>query len=155
MKLKIFFVIALSFGFLIPNNFVIATNSTTEKLLDSINAQNQAFEKTSEVGAPTDIRIIVAKIIKIFLGFVGFLATAYLVYGGYMYMTSAGNETRASDASKIMLYSALGILIILASYSITNFVYNSFQKSLKQTETTTNSPSGGSGSQFSGSNFRP
>lgn len=118
-------------GFLFSFSFTMAATSTV--IQDAMNAQNQAFAgKTgANIGEAKDIRIIVANIIRVFLGFVGFLATTYFVYGGYMYMTSAGNEGRASSASKIMLYGALGILIILASYSITTFVYKSFQRSLK------------------------
>ncbi|PIZ95796.1 MAG: hypothetical protein COX80_03630 [Candidatus Magasanikbacteria bacterium CG_4_10_14_0_2_um_filter_33_14] len=154
IRKKIILFLLVILGVFCFTNFSLAVNSTTESLIDSINSQNQAFENSSEVGAPQDIRIIIAKIIKIFLGFVGFLATAYLVYGGYLYMTSAGNETRAEDASKIMLYSALGIFIILASYSITNFVYKSFQASLEQTQTTGSQNSGGT--NFSNENsFRP
>lgn len=131
MNIKIFFAaLIVLFVTFFSYNFVAAQNSTTEQLYDSIAKQNNAFQNSSEIGPPQDIRIIVARIIKVFLGFVGFLATVYLVYGGYMYMTSAGNESRASDASKIMLYSALGILIILTSYSITNYVYKIFERSL-------------------------
>jgi len=52
-----------------------------------------------------------------------------------MYMTAAGNEQRTSNAGKIILFSALGIFIILASYSITRFVYNTFQKGVNSTYT--------------------
>ncbi|MFA7314589.1 MAG: pilin [Candidatus Magasanikbacteria bacterium] len=131
MKNGKLFLIILVLGFLMPTNFVFATTSTN-KVLDSINSQNQAFETGSKVGTPTDIRIIVARIIKIFLGFVGLLATVYLVYGGYLYMSSAGNDTQVANASKIMLYSALGLFVILGSYAIVNFVYKSFQDSLYQ-----------------------
>ncbi|OIO18951.1 MAG: hypothetical protein COY69_01845 [Candidatus Magasanikbacteria bacterium CG_4_10_14_0_8_um_filter_32_14] len=130
MKKSQFFILLIILGFLLPFSFVSAVTST--KVIDNINSQNNAFEKGSKISAPADVRIVVARIIKIFLGFVGLLATVYLIYGGFLYMTSSGDATKVTSASKIMLYSAIGLFIILASYSITNFVYKSFQDSLYQ-----------------------
>jgi len=48
-------------------------------------------------------------------------------------MTSAGNETRSGNASKIMLFSTLGILIVLTSYSITLFIYKVYLSSIEPT----------------------
>jgi len=133
MKKKKIFVLLIILGFLLSFGVVVAATSTST-LQNSIEAQNQAFagKNGANLGDPKDTRVIVANIIKVFLGFLGFLATTYLVYGGYMYMTSAGNDQRADKASKIMFYSALGLFIILASYSITLFVFNVYQKSLEQ-----------------------
>ncbi|PIR78084.1 MAG: hypothetical protein COU28_03570 [Candidatus Magasanikbacteria bacterium CG10_big_fil_rev_8_21_14_0_10_36_16] len=130
-KNKLLFV-AVIFGLLFCNiTFVHAANS----IQDSINAQDQAFagQGGAKLGNPQDPRIIVANIIRVFLTFVGTLATAYLVYGGYLYMTSAGNETRSGNASKIMLFSTLGILIVLTSYSITLFIYKVYLSSIEPT----------------------
>ena len=85
----------------------------------------QAFagEEGANFGAPSDPRVIVARIIKIFLGFVGILITIYIIYGGFLFMTSGGSEERISKARKIILYGSLGAMIILMSYSFAYFAY--------------------------------
>ncbi|PLX26570.1 hypothetical protein C0581_04020 [Candidatus Parcubacteria bacterium] len=90
-----------------------------------IQRQMEAFagEDGAEYGQPADIRVVVARIIKIFLSIVGTLAVAYTMYGGYLYMTSGGAEERISRARKIILYGALGSMVILMSYSFAYFAY--------------------------------
>lgn len=146
MEKKKFFILLIILGFLLFGA-VTTASATNSSLQDSMSAQNQALagKNGANLGEAKDIRIVVANIIKIFLGFVGTLATAYLFYGGYMYMTSAGNEQRIGNASKIMLYSALGLFIILASYSITSFIYKTYQKSLEQSSNTTTGQSSQNG----------
>ncbi|MFA7245046.1 MAG: hypothetical protein WC070_02580 [Candidatus Magasanikbacteria bacterium] len=127
-----------TFFFTLVIIFVVSANfssslvySQTGNLQDQINKQNNAFaaDDAANIGSSTDIRIIVARIIKIFLGFVGFLVTTYLVYGGYLYITSAGNTDRTEKGMQIILYAALGVFIVLASYSIAKFVYYIYYES--------------------------
>ncbi|MBI5023159.1 MAG: hypothetical protein HZC05_03295, partial [Candidatus Magasanikbacteria bacterium] len=44
--------------------------------------------------ANTDIRMIIAKIIRAALGLVGITMIGFIIYAGWMYMTSAGNEEK-------------------------------------------------------------
>lgn len=74
--------------------------------------------------AQTDIRIIIAKIIRAFLGLLGIIAICLTIYGGWMYMTSEGNETKVETAKNILKNMAIGLAIILSSYAIAQFVIN-------------------------------
>ncbi|KKR97959.1 MAG: hypothetical protein UU49_C0021G0022 [Candidatus Magasanikbacteria bacterium GW2011_GWC2_41_17] len=56
----------------------------------------------------TDIRIIIARIINVALGLLGIVALVLVIWGGYEYMTAAGDEEQ--------------IGIILSAYAITQFV---------------------------------
>lgn len=69
-----------------------------------------------------EVSELIVRIIKAILGVVGVILFAMLVYGGFMYMTSAGNETRIGLAKRIITYAIIGIVIILASYIIAEFV---------------------------------
>ncbi|HDQ22804.1 MAG TPA: hypothetical protein ENN28_02395 [Candidatus Uhrbacteria bacterium] len=69
-----------------------------------------------------DIRITIAKIIRAFLGFLGILAVLIILYGGYMYMTSAGNPEKIETAKKILKNAVIGLLIILSSFAIAQFI---------------------------------
>ncbi|MDD2656890.1 MAG: hypothetical protein PHQ18_05000 [Patescibacteria group bacterium] len=131
MKIKkILIITGIILGLLVVN--IAVSHAAGTSIEDAMAAQNQAFagKNAANLGTPKDVRIIVTNIIRIFLSFVGLLATTYLVYGGYLYMTAAGNESRTSSASKIMLSSALGLLIVLTSYSITMLIYKIYLSSI-------------------------
>ena len=131
MKIKkILIITGIILGLLVVN--IAVSHAAGTSIEDAMAAQNQAFagKTAANLGSPKDVRIIVTNIIRIFLSFVGLLATTYLVYGGYLYMTAAGNESRTSSASKIMLSSALGLLVVLTSYSITMLIYKIYLSSI-------------------------
>ena len=64
----------------------------------------------------------VGKIIKIVLGFLGIIFLALTVYAGVLWMTAAGNEEKVTKALDILKTSVIGLIIIVAAYSITYFV---------------------------------
>ena len=73
-------------------------------------------------GGETDFRTLVLTIITYFLGFLGLLAVIMIIYGGITYVTSAGNDEAVGKAKKIILYSVIGIVVILLSFVIVNAV---------------------------------
>lgn len=64
----------------------------------------------------------VGKIIKIVLGLLGIIFLALTVYAGVLWMTAAGNEEQVTKSLGILKTSIIGLVIILAAYSITYFV---------------------------------
>ncbi|MBI2436744.1 MAG: hypothetical protein HYV41_03320 [Candidatus Magasanikbacteria bacterium] len=114
------------------------SSSPSSSLSAQINKQTKALvgKEGAQIQSSADIRIIIARTIKVFLGFVGTLATVYTVYGGYLYLTSAGSEDRMSHGRRIILYGVLGILIILSSYSIAWFVYKIYYRASEDPFTT-------------------
>jgi len=73
-----------------------------------------------------DLRAIVMDIINIVLGFLGFIALIIVLYGGFVYMTSAGDSTKVEKAKKILTNGAIGLFIILASWGIVAFIFSLF-----------------------------
>lgn len=69
-------------------------------------------------GCGTSLRQTVVTIINYFLGFLGLLAVIMIIYGGFLYVSSAGNEENVGKAKKIILYAAVGIVMIALSYLI-------------------------------------
>ena len=50
----------------------------------------------------TDPRQVIANIINIALGFLGIIAVAIVLIGGFKWMTAAGNEDKVEEAKKII-----------------------------------------------------
>jgi len=71
-----------------------------------------------------DIRIIIAKIIRIILGFLGIIAVGLIIYAGWLWMTSEGNEEKVGQAKKILQNAVIGLIIIMASFAIASFILN-------------------------------
>jgi len=72
----------------------------------------------------TDIRIIIAKIIRAFLGVLGIVALGFTLYGGYIYMTAGGDDTKVKTSKAILKNMVIGLAIILSAFAITQFVIN-------------------------------
>lgn len=69
-----------------------------------------------------DPRITVAKIIRVLLGFLGILAICLILYAGFVWMMSGGNEEKISKAKAILKNAVIGLIIILASFGIVSFL---------------------------------
>lgn len=69
-----------------------------------------------------DLRITIAKVIRAALGLLGIIAVSIVLYGGFLYMTSAGNEEKIDKAKKTLINGFIGLLIILSAFAITQFI---------------------------------
>ncbi len=86
-----------------------------------------ALDTGLEYGAYTglttqDIRVTIMKIVRVILGFVGIIALIIIIYGGYVWMTSAGNPEKIDQAKKILQNAAIGLAIIFFSFAIVSFI---------------------------------
>jgi len=80
-----------------------------------------------EFGAQTglgggDIRVIIGRIIQVFLGLLGVVALILIVYGGFLWMTSGGNEEQIARAKRTLTQAVIGLIIILSAFAIAQFV---------------------------------
>jgi uncharacterized SAM-binding protein YcdF (DUF218 family) len=126
MYKKIIFAVVLIIAIFLAVNFLILPNEAR--------AQEAANElawggKQGIIGSAIglgdeDPRIIAAKIIRVFLGFLGIIAFGLIVYAGWLWMTSEGNEEKIEQSKKILKNAAVGLLIILASFGIVSFIIN-------------------------------
>lgn len=71
---------------------------------------------------PISITQIIVNIIIYILGFSAALAVLFIIIGGIRYIVSAGNAEAADSAKRMILYAILGLVVILFSYVIVNFI---------------------------------
>lgn len=69
-----------------------------------------------------DIREGIMTIISYLLGFLGIIAIIIILYGGFVWLTSAGNEEKVGQAKKIITAGIIGLVIVFISYAIASFV---------------------------------
>lgn len=82
----------------------------------------QETEIKSTFGGETDPQMIAARIIKNLLGFLGIIFLGLLIWGGWKYMLSRGNEEEVEDAIKIIKNAIIGIFIVLAAWAIADYI---------------------------------
>lgn len=86
-----------------------------------INEGLQAFGNETILGQE-DPRVIIARVIRILLGFLGTVALAIVMYGGFLYMTSGGSEERVGKAKKWLINGIIGMVIIMSAFALTSFI---------------------------------
>ncbi len=70
-------------------------------------------------------RTAIKVVVNYFLYFLGLIATIMVIYGGFLYITSGGDDAGAEKGKKILIYAAIGIIVILVSYAIVNTIIGS------------------------------
>ncbi|MFH2105606.1 MAG: pilin [Parcubacteria group bacterium] len=69
---------------------------------------------------------VVANVIRAVLGIVGVLLLVMMIYGGVVYMTSAGSEDRVAMGKKVLSYAIFGVVIIALAFVLTTYVISAF-----------------------------
>lgn len=69
-----------------------------------------------------DPRAIIASIINVLLSLLGVIALVIILIGGFLWMTSGGNEDQIKKAKKMLTAGVIGLAIILSAYSLARFV---------------------------------
>ncbi|MBI2475291.1 Ig-like domain-containing protein [Candidatus Uhrbacteria bacterium] len=80
------------------------------------------FAQNAGFATGPSIQLIIARLIRTAISFVGIIAVAMIVYAGFLYMTSAGNTKRLETAKKILSQAIVGLIIVLASFGIVQFI---------------------------------
>jgi hypothetical protein len=71
-----------------------------------------------------DIGQIAHKIINWALYLAAIIAVIFIIYGGFLYITSAGNATQAGTGRTTLVNALIGLVIIVLSYMLVQVVYN-------------------------------
>lgn len=79
------------------------------------------------LGSVTSPQQLIGKIINTVLGLVGSIALLMFVYGGLVWMTSAGSAEKVKKGREIIVWSAIGLAIIFASYGAVRIIISAVQ----------------------------
>lgn len=72
---------------------------------------------------PHDPVLFVGKFYGIILGFVGGIAVLFIIYGGYLILTSQGNPTQLQNGKSYIFYAIVGLLLSIFGYAIIEIVF--------------------------------
>jgi hypothetical protein len=89
-------------------------------------ASDLGFDYANNLGLAnsevTDPRDLIVNIVKFALSFVGLIAVVFMMYGGFLWMTSNGDPDRVNKAKKTLISAGIGLAIIISAFVIVNLV---------------------------------
>ncbi len=101
-----------------------ALTSTDNPVKDGIGEVKDKFPQTSEVAKAETVGGLIIAIITVLLNILLAVAVLAIIFGGYLYITSAGNEEQAKKGRKTLLYAIIGLAVIIMSRAIVVTVYS-------------------------------
>lgn len=142
---KFLFIFLLLFFFTIRSSSVLAAclcdlgpvnyNETT--CLSHVSDQGCSWSDDSSGGSSNTVKldnplpnvtspqVLIGNIIKAAMGIIGSLALAMFIFGGVLWMTSAGNAERVTKGKQTIIWATIGMIVIFAAYAVVNFIITS------------------------------
>ncbi len=126
-KLFYYFIILLFFCSLVLSvNVCWAADGQTSLWKDM-----QACRKSGDCTLNDFVRLF-ANASQWILGIVGSLALLMFVYGGVMFLISAGSSEKVTQAKQIILGAIIGLVIVFTSYMIIQFTMSALGIEIEQ-----------------------
>lgn len=107
--------------------FVFALFFLTQQVVAQDDFQGVQFDPSGDIAKATKLPTrspvdVTVRAIQWGLGFLGLAAVIMIMYGGFTWMTAAGNEERVTKAKNIIKFSVIGLIITLTSWAFITFV---------------------------------
>ena len=85
-------------------------------------AAEQAGFSTDDELAQTGVAKVVGSVAQVFISLLGVIFISYTLYGGWLWLSAAGNEEKVGQAKKTIRDGIIGLLIVLAAAGIYYFI---------------------------------
>ncbi len=89
-------------------------------ILTSLMVVAPVFAQTT--GGVTQIQSFIQSVIQVLITLAGLIAVGFFVWGGFGYITSSGNPESLDRSKKTILYSAVGLAIVLGAFVLSNVI---------------------------------
>lgn len=100
---------------------VLATAAFKENL--QITAEKTGHVETGEDGLDSNVVYeMIGIVIKAALSLIGIFFIVLIIYAGYTWMLSRGDEAEAKKAKDTISRAVIGLFIVLSAYAITEFI---------------------------------
>jgi len=127
--IKFTFGIILMAALFLNYSFFLSPASASTK--DNIDEQLQMAggEAWGTIPEKESLATIIQYAISAFLGLLGIIFIVLIIYAGFNWMTAGGDEEKVTKAKETLTRAVIGLIIIIAAYSITYFVFNALPDS--------------------------
>ena len=95
------------------------------RLTNEITSQVKGVAGDSyDTSVANSVSSIVATVIGAALSLLGMIFVILMLYGGFLWMTAGGEEEQVKKALGIIKNAIIGLIVIVAAYGITAFVFD-------------------------------
>lgn len=112
IRFSLFFLIGITL-FVLPVH-VLAINFGDSLVTDTANAAQISTDQT--------LPSLIGSLIRAALGLLGIFFLIITIYAGFLWATANGSEDNIKKAKKLLVNGVIGMIIMLSSYAITEFV---------------------------------
>lgn len=121
--------IFLIFTFLTPLFFSLLTPTQSYALDGNASSGfNEGLKKVGGQAANRDaLNSPIQSVIEILFYVAGVAAVITIVVSGIRYITSDGDAGKASQAKQVLVYAIVGLVVVVLSYAIVNFILDQVQ----------------------------
>jgi hypothetical protein len=109
-------------------------------------ADNYGLENTAGSAGLTsiadsgDVTKLAGNVVGTALSMIGILFFVLMIYAGLRWMTARGNSELTQKALDTIIAAVIGMVIVLASYALTNFVFSSANGLSRPTNSAVSAP---------------
>ena len=104
------------------NSLVLLTFLLSMTVTNSAMALSQWGAPPKPSNVPTNIETGLMNMINWVLGFISIIAVLMVIWGGVLYLTSAGDESKAENGKKTVTYALIGLIIAGLAYGIVEVI---------------------------------
>lgn len=115
-RLNIKFAMPLLAGVAIVGGLLFVSPDATAQIDAGLGAAGAGMEQGADIDGT------VGNFVNLFLYVVGVVAVIMIIYGGFQFLTSAGDSSKAGKARSTILYALIGLIVAALAYAIINFV---------------------------------
>lgn len=131
-RLASFIIISFSLFFILSPGLFFKQSIPANVSAQSAGLEGQfAMEEIQPIyggDEPEDVRLVAVKIIRLILSFLALIFLILILFSGFKWMTSGGNEETIKDARKNLINSTIGLVIILSAWTIATYFLYVFHK---------------------------
>lgn len=66
----------------------------------------------------------ISNVIQIALSLLGVIFLVLIIYGGFLWMTAGGDNSKVDEAKKMITAAIVGLIIVVSAYAVSYFVIN-------------------------------
>ncbi|MFA6422732.1 MAG: Ig-like domain-containing protein, partial [Candidatus Buchananbacteria bacterium] len=101
--------------------FILPDTSFAQTVTQSSQNINQ-FVDSAGLKTEASLATIIGRIVQIFLAILGVLLILFIIYGGWIWMSSQGDPGKVEKARKIIINAIIGVIVISLAFAIATFV---------------------------------
>ena len=102
--------------------YLVFAETTPLQGLTNVQEAGSGYAKIDDAADGNNLAANAGKIVQAFLSLLGIIFLVLMLYGGYNWMTAAGDQSKVDKAKDTIRRAIIGLIITVGAYAITQFI---------------------------------